>query len=122
MSDHHVRSPLLQVNRSCQGCHAVPEAELLARAERIQQRNIELEDTALQAIVDLIDDLEAAKESGADDAALAEARKSHRHAQFMIDFVVSENSTGFHADQETTRLLNKSIDEARRGQLSLGAR
>ena len=118
-SDHHVRSPLLQVNVACQSCHAVPEAELLARAERIQERNHELEGTALQAIVELIDDLEAAKNAGADDAALAAARKSHRHAQFMIDFVISENSTGFHADQESARLLGKAIDEARRGQLGL---
>src|SRR3954467_11376932 len=32
VSDHWVRSPLLNVNRACQTCHAVPESELLARA------------------------------------------------------------------------------------------
>jgi nitrite reductase (cytochrome c-552) len=122
VSDHQVRSPLLQVNASCQGCHAVPAAELLARAERIQARNHQLEGEALQAIVELIDDLEAAKNAGAGDAALADARKSQRHAQFLIDFVISENSTGFHADQETARLLHKGIEEAQRGRRSLSPR
>lgn len=122
VSDHQVRSPLLQVGASCQSCHAVPAAELLVRAERIQARNHALEGAALQAVVELIDDLEAAKNAGAGDAALAEARKRHRHAQFLIDFVISENSTGFHADQETARLLHKGINEARRGQQSLRPR
>ena len=31
ISDHHVRSPLLDVARSCQTCHRFPEAELHAR-------------------------------------------------------------------------------------------
>jgi nitrite reductase (cytochrome c-552) len=30
ISDHHVRSPLLNVNRACQGCHRWPEEELKA--------------------------------------------------------------------------------------------
>src|SRR5262249_21045574 len=28
ISDHHVRSPLLNINRACQTCHHFPEAEL----------------------------------------------------------------------------------------------
>ena len=31
VSDHWVRSPLLNLNRACQTCHAVPEAELAGR-------------------------------------------------------------------------------------------
>ena len=33
-SDHWVRSPLLNLNRACQPCHAVPEKELEARVSR----------------------------------------------------------------------------------------
>ena len=38
ISDHHVRSPLLNINRACQTCHKWPEEELKARAEAIQDR------------------------------------------------------------------------------------
>ena len=34
ISDHHVRSPLLNINRACQTCHRWPEEELRARVKR----------------------------------------------------------------------------------------
>ena len=36
ISDHHVRSPVLNINRACQTCHKWPEEELKARVETIQ--------------------------------------------------------------------------------------
>jgi nitrite reductase (cytochrome c-552) len=66
VSDHWVRSPLLNLNRACQTCHTVPEKELEAR---------------------------------------------------VLDFVAAENSLGFHAPQELARILGKTIDHARQGQL-----
>jgi nitrite reductase (cytochrome c-552) len=50
---------------------------------------------------------------------LAEARRLQRQAQFRIDFVEAENSTGFHAGQEAARILAEAIDFARQGQLAL---
>lgn len=52
-------------------------------------------------------------------AQLDEPRKLQRRAQFMLDFVEAENSTGFHAPQEAERILAESIDYARQGQLAL---
>ncbi len=42
VSDHWVRSPLLNVNRACQTCHHFPEDEIKARVDAIQTRNFEL--------------------------------------------------------------------------------
>src|SRR5690606_26864001 len=53
VSDHHVRSPLLDVAASCQTCHRVPEAELLARAHTIQDRTQALIDRASGAVVEM---------------------------------------------------------------------
>ena len=36
-----------------------------------------------------------------------------------MDFVESENSNGFHAPQEATRILGDAIDLFRKGQVSL---
>ena len=65
ISDHWVRSPLLNINSACQTCHRVPEAELKARVETIQQRNFELMQRGGAAITALIDAIVAAKKAGA---------------------------------------------------------
>ncbi|RPJ80001.1 MAG: ammonia-forming cytochrome c nitrite reductase subunit c552 [Acidobacteria bacterium] len=119
VSDHHVRSPLLNINRACQGCHRWPEEELKQRVETIQERTFSLRNLAMDAVVELIGDLKAAREAGRPDEALAKARDFQRRAQFMLDFVEAENSTGFHAPQEAARLLGQSIDYSRRGQIAL---
>jgi len=53
------------------------------------------------------------------DAQLADARAAQRRGQFYLDFVESENSNGFHAPQEATRILGEAIDLFRKGQVSL---
>lgn len=119
ISNHHVRSPLLDVNASCQTCHNWPESEIRARAELIQERTFELRDRAMEAVTALIDDVRTASVAGVSADKLEPARKLHRKAQFLLDFIEAENSTGFHAPQEAARILAISIDYARQGQLAV---
>ena len=116
ISDHHVQSPVLNINHACQTCHKWPEEELKARIEAIQERTYELRNTAMDALVELISDVKAAKASGKTDAELAVARDYQRKAQFYLDFIEAENSTGFHAPQESARILGLSINFSRKGQ------
>lgn len=119
ISDHHVRSPLLNINRACQTCHRWSEQELKQRAETIQDRTYQLRNLAMDALVALISDTKAARAAGVSDQDLAAARKHQRMAQFLLDFIEAENSMGFHAPQEAARILAVSIDQSRLGQLSL---
>src|SRR5688572_18378975 len=119
ISDHHVRSPVLNINRACQTCHKWPEEELKARAEIIQDRVFALRNRAMEAVVALIGDIKDARDRGVADRELDQPRKLQRRAQFMLDFVEAENSTGFHAPQEAGRILAEAIDFARQGQLVL---
>ncbi|HET7854099.1 MAG TPA: ammonia-forming cytochrome c nitrite reductase subunit c552 [Candidatus Methylomirabilis sp.] len=119
ISDHHVRSPLLNINRACQTCHKWPEAELRARVEIIQDRTFKLRNLAMDALVGLISDIKGARGAGATDAEMAPARDFQRRAQFLLDFVEAENSTGFHAPQEAARILGESINFSRQGQIAL---
>lgn len=119
ISDHHVRSPMLNVNRACQTCHKWPEEELKARVETIQERTYKLRNVAMDALMDLITDLKAAKALGKTDSEIATAQNFQRKAQFYVDFVEAENSTGFHAPQEAARILGESIDFSRQGQIML---
>jgi nitrite reductase (cytochrome c-552) len=119
ISDHHVRSPLLNINRACQGCHRADEAELKARVETIQERNYQMRNMAIDALLGLIADIKTAAAGGASEAQLDEARKSQKRAQFLVDFIEAENSMGFHAPQEAARLLVLSVDHSRRGSIAL---
>jgi nitrite reductase (cytochrome c-552) len=118
ISDHHVRSPLLNIARSCQTCHRYPEEEIKARATAIQDRTKSLMIRAEEAVLGLITSIRKAKEGGASDEQLALPRQMHRKAQWRLDFVAAENSMGFHAPGETARLLAEAIDYARQGQVA----
>ncbi len=119
ISDHHVRSPLLNINRACQTCHKWPEEELRARVYTIQDRTYQVRNTAMDALLALITDINAARQAGAPDEQLATARDEQRQAQFLLDFIEAENSMGFHAPQEAMRILALSIDHSRKGQIAI---
>ena len=119
VSDHHVRSPMLNINRACQGCHHFPEQEMKDRVEQIQTRFFNARNIAMDALMALIADIKSAKDAGVTDAELATAQDFQRKAQFYLDFVEAENSTGFHAPQESMRILTESVDFSRKGQMAM---
>ena len=122
VSDHWVRSPLLNVSRACQVCHPYAESRdpgarrrhpgPHARAARARRP---------AAAVDMLDAIGAAKKAGAPADRLAPALALQRKAQWRLDFVAAENSMGFHAPAEAARILAESIDFARQAQLAARA-
>lgn len=119
ISDHWVRSPLLNVNRACQTCHKVGEEELRQRVYAIQDRTQELRNVAIDAVLNLSRGIAASARADRANPNLAAARDYQRKAQFFADFVEAENSMGFHAPQEAARILGRSIDYSRRGEIAL---
>jgi nitrite reductase (cytochrome c-552) len=167
VSDHHVRSPLVMVNGSCQQCHNWSEDELKRRVQNIQATTFGMLTRAGQSLLDFLDtykplrkdfdaknrglaEQKAREKLGADPAFAAlpgaeQAKKLelaaksaltelwaahvaqdpklkaiaelHRKAQWRLDFVAAENSMGFHAPQEGTRILGEAIDYFRQAQL-----
>jgi nitrite reductase (cytochrome c-552) len=118
ISDHQVRSPMLNAARACQVCHRYPEEEIQARVDATQARTRGLLDRAEDALLALMDAVKAPRDRGATDEQLKPALALHRRAQWRVDFVSSENSRGFHAPQESARILGEAIDYARQGQLA----
>jgi len=118
VSDHWVRSPLLNINRACQTCHHMSESEIAARVDQIQQRNFELLQNGGTALMALLDAVQAAKQAGATDEQLAAALELQRAAQWRLDFIAAENSMGFHAPQEAAKVLGEAADLARQGQVA----
>jgi nitrite reductase (cytochrome c-552) len=119
ITDHQIRSPLLNVNRACQTCHRYSEEEIKGRVQAIQDRHKALMDRAEDALIQFLDGYKEAKNRGVPAENLAAAQALQRKAQWRLDFVNAENSLGFHAPQEAARLLGEAIDYARQGQVSL---
>ncbi len=118
VSEHHIRSPLLSISRSCQQCHNYAESEILARAEAIQDRTKALLTRSEDAVLSAIGAIVSAKAAGADDEALKAPRALHRQAQWRLDFIAAENSQGFHAPQESARILAEAIDLGRQAEVA----
>jgi nitrite reductase (cytochrome c-552) len=119
ISDHQVRSPLLNLANACQTCHKISEDELRQRVFAIQDRTFEMRNIAIDALLDLIGGIEAARKADSTSPRVALAQRYQRAAQFFADFVEAENSMGFHADQEAVRILGNSVNYSRLGQSAL---
>lgn len=115
ISDHWVRSPLLNINRACQTCHRFSEDEIKQRVENIQQTNFDLLQRAGAALMSQLDAIEGAKARGASGTDLQASLDLQRKAQWRLDFIAAENSMGFHAPQEAARILGEAIDYAHQG-------
>lgn len=118
VSDHWLRSPLLNINQACQSCHRQDEAALRERILTIQDNTAELLRATEEALLDAIDAIVLAQQAGASEAELEQARYLHRQASLRWDFISSENSTGFHSPQEAARVLAHAIDLARQAELA----
>jgi nitrite reductase (cytochrome c-552) len=94
ISDHHVRSPLRNINRACQTCHKGSEDELRARVLTIQPRTYELRTRAMDALAALIADLKKATEAGRSGSELPAAA---RILGALIDFTRQGQLAARHA-------------------------
>ena len=119
ISDHHVRSPLLNIDKACQTCHKWNEEELRNRVHTIQDRTYQLRNIALDATIQLTRGIGEAAKRDSMSANVQRARGFQRKAQFLTDFIEAENSMGFHAGQEAARILANAINYARLGQAAL---
>lgn len=118
LSSHKVTSPLERLDTACQTCHHVPERELAQRITTIQGRTQELTERAAAAMTEMLDAIREAQAAGATAEQLAEVFVLQRKATWRLDYISSENSRGFHADQESARILAESIDYSRRATMA----
>jgi nitrite reductase (cytochrome c-552) len=78
VSDHWLRSPLVNLGQACQTCHKFSEDELRERVNVIQSNTAELLRQSEEANLAAIDAIVAAKAAGSTDEQLAEAMELHR--------------------------------------------
>jgi nitrite reductase (cytochrome c-552) len=95
----------------------VPEADLRDRVVSIQSRTVAMTERAGQAMTEMLDAILEAKAAGATEEQLTPSYELQRKAMWRLDYISSENSKGFHAGQESLRILGESIDYSRQAQV-----
>jgi nitrite reductase (cytochrome c-552) len=118
LSNHDIASPLRRLNSACQQCHSSDAIELEARIATTQERTLAAMERAARAMTDMLDAILQAKAAGVGEDRLQEVYLLQRKAMWRLDYISSENSRGFHADQEAMRLLAESIDYSRQAQVA----
>ena len=111
-SDHHIRSPLADIAGTCAVCHRWNESDTRKLVESIQDKVKEVRERGKTMLVKAHFDIAACMEAGATDDELAAVRDELRYAQMHWDFVASSNGMGFHAPQESQRILTTALDRA----------
>jgi len=122
VTNHQISTPMRDLNASCGTCHDTDDGVLEERINTIQDRFIESRDRAMDALVDLVGDIEGALKDKTPDSAIELAREYQNKASFYLDYTYSENSYGFHAPDYSQRLVSQSLDAARKGQLALAGK
>ncbi|NUM37406.1 MAG: ammonia-forming cytochrome c nitrite reductase [Candidatus Brocadiae bacterium] len=118
-TDHHVQSPLNNINRSCQVCHRESEEELKKNVYDRQDRVYELRMKAEKSLAHAHIEAKEAWDKGATKEEMASPLKLIRHAQWRWDYAVASHGASFHAPLETSRILGTSIEKSGQARLEL---
>ncbi|MBU1399348.1 MAG: ammonia-forming cytochrome c nitrite reductase subunit c552, partial [Bacteroidetes bacterium] len=111
-TDHHIQSPLNNVENSCQVCHREKTQDLITDVYERQDRMEELRRLAEKALAAVHLEAKAAWDAGATEAEMKPVLKLIRHAQWRWDWVAAANALGFHAPFEAMRVIGTSVQKA----------
>ncbi len=111
-SDHHIQTPIVDLGSTCVTCHRWSEDDTRKQIESIQDKVKEGRDRAELALAKAHFDIAACMEAGATDEELTGPREELRYAQMHWDMIAASNAMGFHAPQESQRILATALDRA----------
>ncbi len=111
-TDHHIQSPLNNVENSCQVCHREKTQKLIANVYERQDKIDELKRLVEKTLAATHMEAEIAWDKGATETEMKAALQLIRHAQWRWDWVAASNGMGFHSPVEAMRVLGTSIQNA----------
>lgn len=118
-TNHHIGSPLSNVENSCFVCHREKVDDLVSDVYE-RQRKIKAGTQSLQKLVAMAH-IEAAKawELGASQTQMEPILKGIRHAQWRWDYAVASHGAAFHAPLETSRIVTSATEIIQNSRLEL---
>jgi nitrite reductase (cytochrome c-552) len=111
-SDHHIISPLANINNTCQVCHRESEETLRASVYERQRKGNELRDMVEKELAAAHIEAKFAWDNGASETQMNDVLQLLRQSQWRWDYAVASHGASFHAPIEFQRLLSQSLDRA----------
>jgi nitrite reductase (cytochrome c-552) len=110
-TDHHIQSPLANMENSCFICHRENKENLMNDIFE-RQKKIKQGSGRLQRLIAMAH-IEAGKawELGATEEEMKDILLGIRHAQWRWDYAVAGHGNAFHAPLETSRIVSSGLDK-----------
>ena len=118
-TDHHIMSPLANIDRTCQTCHRQDAEVLRENVYERQAKCTEVRDRAEKELAAAHIEAKFAIDKGATEAEMKPIQALIRKSQWRWDYAIASHGATFHAPQEVTRLLSHSVDYAQQARLAI---
>ncbi len=118
-TDHHIQSPLNNVENSCQVCHRENTTQLIEDVYERQDKIIENRDKLEELIVRAHVEAKKAWDLGASEEQMKDILMDIRHAQWRWDYAAASHGGSFHAPIEIGRVISTGITVAQEGRIKL---
>ena len=118
-TDHHIMSPLANIDRTCQTCHRQSAETLRQNVYERQRKCNEIRNRVENELATAHIEAKFAWDKGATEAEMKPVLDLLRKSQWRWDFAVASHGAAFHAPQEITRILSHSLDFANQARLKV---
>lgn len=118
-TDHHLQSPLNNVEASCAVCHREKTTTLIKNVYDRQDKIIENRDKLEELLVRAHVEAAKAWELGATEEAMKPVLTDIRHAQWRWDYAAASHGGSFHSPVEIGRVISTGITIAQEARIKL---
>ena len=118
-TDHHIMSPLANIDRTCQTCHRQDAETLRQNVYDRQDKCTEIRNRAEKELATAHIEAKFAIDNGATEAEMKPIQALLRKSQWRWDYAIASHGATFHSPQEVTRLLSLSVDFAQQARLAI---
>ena len=118
-TDHHIQSPLNNVEASCAVCHREKTLTLIQDVYDRQDKIIESRNKFEELLVRAHLEAKKAWDLGATEGQMKPILMDIRHAQWRWDYAAASHGASFHAPVETGRIIAAGIDIAGEARIKL---
>ena len=118
-TDHHIMSPLANIERTCQTCHRQSAETLRQNVYERQRKCNEIRNRVENELATAHIEAKFAWDKGATETEMKPVLDLLRKSQWRWDFAVASHGAAFHAPQEIMRILSHSLDFANQARLKV---
>lgn len=118
-TNHHIQSPLNNINASCQVCHREETERLIKDVYSRQDKIIENRDKLEILLVRAHFEAKKAWDLGASDVQMKEILTDIRHSQWRWDYAAAGHGNSFHSPVETLRIISAGLVQAQDARVKL---